>query len=58
MARKLYDPRCEDLARHFLGTKATELLVQSLAFRIQQEIECWMIEKQQEAEMATRREND
>lgn len=37
-----YDPKCEELARHFLPTGASEDLVSLLALEIQQAIEDWL----------------
>lgn len=42
MASRLYDPACEDLSRHFLGDKASALIVSELAFGIQEFIEGWL----------------
>ncbi len=37
-----YDPKCEELARHFLEDKANPLLVADLAQAIQGCIEDWL----------------
>jgi hypothetical protein len=37
-----YDPKCEDLARYFLGTKMTPKLVADLAQTIQDQVETWL----------------
>jgi hypothetical protein len=37
-----YDPRCQQLARHFLGDTVSEKLVSQLAEHIQQSIEDWI----------------
>ena len=40
--RLLYDPQCEDLARHFLSDLAQRELVQELAAEIQRAVEDWI----------------
>lgn len=38
----LYDPKCKELARHFLGHRTSDRLVQELAAEIQRLIERWI----------------
>jgi hypothetical protein len=47
---KSHDPRCHDLARHFLGGAASDRLVSNLAQAIQDEIESWMKHEKEELE--------
>jgi hypothetical protein len=44
------DPRCRDLARHFLGGAASNQLISNLAQAIQDEIESWMKHEKEELE--------
>lgn len=36
------DPKCTELARHFLGTNAAESQVRELAASIQEAVEAWI----------------
>jgi hypothetical protein len=47
---KSHDPRCHDLARHFLGGAASDRLVSNLAQAIQDEIESWIKHEKDELE--------
>jgi hypothetical protein len=47
-----YDPRCQQLARHFLGDTVSEKLVSQLAEHIQQSIEDWIGRAIEERKMA------
>jgi hypothetical protein len=38
----LYDPKCGELARHFLDSGASDKHIDRLAFYIQQNIEDWL----------------
>ena len=42
--RKGYDPKCEELARYFLGESAVTDLSAALALHIQESIEEWLSE--------------
>jgi hypothetical protein len=44
MSAHSYDPKCEELARSFLGEKADEADVRALAQEIQNAIEDWFAE--------------
>jgi hypothetical protein len=37
-----FDPKCLDLARHFLGHSVSEALAKALAQHIQDEVKFWM----------------
>lgn len=39
---KLYDPKCEELARHFLPDGVSARLVEELSVEIQAVVEDWM----------------
>jgi hypothetical protein len=53
---KSHDPRCRDLARHFVGEAASNQLVSNLAQAIQDEIESWIKHEKDELERDEMRE--
>jgi hypothetical protein len=57
MGRSL-DPRCHDLARHFLGGAASDRLVSNLAQAIQDEIESWIKHEKEELERQQSTQNE
>ena len=45
-----HDPKCYELARHFLGGAASDRLASNLAQAIQDEIESWIKHEKEELE--------
>ncbi len=52
MAKTLYDPKCEELARYFLGDEARDGLVNALAGEIQLLVEDWLANEKAAIEAA------
>jgi hypothetical protein len=54
-----FDPKCLDLARHFLGHSISEALAKVLAQHIQDEVDFWMeFEKRRLARERDKRQLD